>query len=151
VTSLACWVTQLASGWPGDPGDPDSSATELDEEKHVEPFESEGVDGEEVCGDDVSGLGPQERPPRRARSPGSGPETVVLQDPSNRARRQADAELDQLALDPAVAPPGVLAGQTHDERRGLLVDRWTAWPAMRVGPSAGYQPTVPGGNGFGCH
>jgi len=93
-----------------DPGDPDSSATEFDEEEHVKTFEREGIGGEEVGSDDARRLGPQERPPRGASQSGSGPETVVLQDPSNRAPSQPDAELDQLALDPAVAPPVVLAG-----------------------------------------
>ena len=90
----------------GDPGDPDASATELDEEEYVEPFEHDRVYGEEVGSDDARRLSPQERPPRGTSPSGGGSETVVLQDPSNRAPSQPDAELDQLALDPAVAPPG---------------------------------------------
>ena len=97
-------------GVGGDAGDPDPSAAELDEKEHVEPFEHERVDGEEVGGDDVSGLGPQERPPRGSAPSGGGPEAVILHDPSNGARRQANTELEQFALDAAVAPPGVLSG-----------------------------------------
>src|ERR1019366_3438361 len=77
-----------------DPGDPDSSATELNEEEYVEPFEHDRVYGEEVGSDDARRLDPQERPPRGTIPSGGGPETVVLQDPSNRAPSQLDAELD---------------------------------------------------------
>jgi hypothetical protein len=134
-----------------DPGDPDSSATELDEEEYVEPFEHDRVYGEEVGSDDARRLDPQERPPRGTSPSGGGPETVVLQDPSNRAPSQPDAEFDQLALDPAVAPPGVLAGQTHDERGDLLVNRWATGRSMRISPAPRDEPTVPGEERLGCH
>ena len=91
----------------GHPSDPNPSATELDEEQDIELLEHESVDGEEVGGHDMRRLGLQKRPPRGTRPPWGGPQAVVLQDPGNRARRQSDAELDQLSLDAAVAPPRV--------------------------------------------
>lgn len=118
-----------------DPGDPDSSATEFYEEEHVETLEAKGIDGEEIGSDDARRLGPQERPPRGTSPSGRGTETVFLQDPSNRAPSQPDAELDQLALDPAVSPPGVVVGQTEDERGGLLFYWWAPGRSVRIGPA----------------
>ena len=83
--------------------------------------------------------------------PWGGPQTVVLQDPGNRARGQSDAELDQLALDAAVAPPRVLRGQTDDESGGLLVDRWATGPEVRISPAPSHEPTVPGEERLGRH
>ncbi len=99
----------------GHPCDPDPSTPKLDEEQDVEPVEQDRVDREEVGGHDMGCLGSQQGPPRGPRSPRGRPDSVVLQDPGDRARRQPDAELDQLSLDPAVAPPGVLLGQTDNE------------------------------------
>ena len=88
-------------GMGGDAGDPDPSAAELDEEQDVEALQPKRVDGEEVGGDDVSGLGPKKRAQGGTASPRSRSEAVILHDPGDRARRQADAELDQLTLDAA--------------------------------------------------
>jgi hypothetical protein len=60
---------------------------------------------------------------------------VVLEDPGDRARRQTDAELDQLSLDAAIAPPGILLRQTDNEHRGFLVDRWPPGTAVPIGPA----------------
>src|SRR6202166_2373130 len=72
-------------------------------------------------------------------------------DPSgagDRAPSQPDAELDQLALDAAVAPSRVLAGETHDEGGGLLIHRWTSGHAMWIGPAPSDEPTMPGEQGL---
>jgi len=105
------------------PRDPNPSAAEFDEEEHVEPPEPERVEGEEVGGHDMGCLRSQECPPCGPCSPGGRSYSMVLQDPGDRARRQTDTELDQLALDAAVAPPRILLRQTDNEPRGLLVDR----------------------------
>jgi len=111
----------------------------------------EAVHGEEVGRHDVRCLGSQELLPRGPRSPGAGPHSVVLQDPSDRARRQPDTVLDQLSLDAAVAQLRILLCQTDNESRGLLVDRWPPWTTMRIGPGPDHEPAVPGKEGLGRH
>ncbi len=106
----------------GDPGDPDPSTAELDEEQHVEAFERDGVDVEEVGGHDARRLGAQELTPGRAASPGSRAEAVVPQNLGDGARGQVHPELAEFTLDAPVAPPRVLPGQTHDEGRRSVVD-----------------------------
>ena len=133
------------------PRDPDPPSAEFDEEEHIELFERERVDGEEVGGHDMRSLRSQECPPRGPRSSRGGPDSVVLQDPGDGARRQPDVELDQLSLDAAVTPPRVLGGQTDNEARGLLVDRRPPGPTMRIGPVPGHEPPMPGEQRCGRH
>ena len=107
----------------GHPGDPDPPTAELDEEQHVEAFEQDGVDVEEVRGHDARRLGTQELTPGGAavageQGRGRGPRMIwamVLA-----ARRTPS--LTELTLDAPVAPPRVLPGQAHDEGRRLVVD-----------------------------
>src|ERR1035441_10108198 len=47
----ACWVTQPGDGVGCYPGQVDEAGVVLDEEQHVEPSEQDGVDREEVTGD----------------------------------------------------------------------------------------------------
>jgi len=75
---------------------------------------------------------------------------VNLHDPSNRAGRQADNELDQLALDRAMAPSGILPGQAYHEGRRVLVQPG-AWSVVRVSPAPGHETAVPGEEFCRCH
>ena len=68
---------------------------------------------------------------------------MVFHDPGDGARRQAHSELEQLTLDPAIAPSRVLSRQAHDECGRLVIDGWTTWWAMGVRPASGHQLTVP--------
>jgi hypothetical protein len=83
-------------------------------------------------------IGPaaQERPPawvaaacRCRRDPG------FLEDPADRGRGDPVAELAQLALDPLVAPRGVVPRELFGERGGICGQR-RASAAARVGPLA---------------
>ncbi len=83
-----------------------SSSAQLDEEEDRQLAQPDGVDGEEVTGEDTVGLLAQERPPARGR-PGSGrrrANTVGAQYPADRGSRHPVAESSQLALDPLVSP-----------------------------------------------
>jgi hypothetical protein len=62
---------------------------------------------------------------------------------TDRGRRDPNPEVLQLALDALVAPGGILLGQADDQLLHLLVQRWPARPAVRVGPGAGDQAAVP--------
>src|SRR4029450_104176 len=132
-----------AIGVGGDPGQVNPSGVQFDEEQHVQPFEPHGVDGEEVAGEDPGGLLTQKRPPGRTRAPRGRVEAVAAQRFADRGGRDLYAEVEQLTLDPLVAPGGVLGGQTDDQLLDLRVERGTPASTMRVGPGAGDQPAVP--------
>ncbi len=68
---------------------------------------------------------------------------VAAQRGADRGRRDLHAKPLQLALDPLVAPAGVLPGQADDQLLHLLVQWRPAGLAVWVGPGAGDQPTVP--------
>ena len=62
----------------GDAGEVDAAGVELDEEQHVEPPQQDGVDGEEVTGEDPGCLGAQEVVQVSAVRPGDGSRPSVL-------------------------------------------------------------------------
>ena len=64
---------------------------------------------------------------------GAGGICGALQDPPDRRGADAVAELEQLALDPLVAPARVLPRHPHDQGGEDVVDRWPSGP-VRVGP-----------------
>ena len=53
------------------------------------------------------------------------------------------AESDQLALNPSVAPAGILARHLQHQSSDRRCGGWSAWPSVRVGPSAGDELGVP--------
>jgi hypothetical protein len=97
----------------------------------------------QVAGDDPGGLLAQERPPGDVGSPWCRVQPMAAKRRSDRGRRDPNPEVLQFALDALVAPGGVLLGQADDQLLGLLVQRWPARPAVRVGPGAGDQPPMP--------
>jgi hypothetical protein len=70
-----------------------AAALEFDEEEHVEAAQRDRLDSEEIAGEHARGLLAEELSPARSRAPRGGPKTVGNQDPPNRARRHAQAEL----------------------------------------------------------
>ena len=84
---------QEVSGLLGDPGtvrvgahagQVDPSGVQFDEEQHVQSAQSDGIDGEEVAGDDAGGLLAQERPPRDGVRPRRGVQPVAPQRSTDR-------------------------------------------------------------------
>ena len=61
------------------------------------------------------------------------------------------AESDQLAVDPSVAPAGILAGHLQHEVADRRCGGWSAWSSVRVGPAAGDELVVPAQQGSGWH
>jgi len=97
------------------PHDVHSSGGDLHHDQHVEPANRDGVNVEEVGREQPGRLRSQERPPvgvgitwRRTDPSGGG-------DPPDRAGADPVAQPDQFALDAAVPPPGILAGQAEDK------------------------------------
>ncbi len=60
---------------------------------------------------------------------GAGPQTAPPQHVRDRRGGDRDAEVEQLALDPELAPPGVLPAHPKDQLAHRLIDRRTPWPA----------------------
>jgi hypothetical protein len=81
---------------------------------------------------------PQGRSP-----PGRGGEPRPPEDGGDRGGRETDAQAEELALDPPIAPPGILPGQAQDQAPGLGVDGGPAGPPVRFGPLPSHQVPVP--------
>jgi hypothetical protein len=60
----------------------------------------------------------------------------LLENRPDGARRQLDAEADQFALDPPVAPARILAREPHDELTYLNRRPRPTGPTMRIRPAA---------------
>jgi hypothetical protein len=85
----------------------------------------------QVARHDPGGLLAQQRLPGGGHPPWRGIQSVAAQRRADRGRRDAHAEPLQLALDPLVAPAGVLFGQADDQLLHLLVQRRPAGLAVR--------------------
>src|SRR6266508_5030074 len=81
------------------------------------------------CTGGQAGEGPQELRPGRSDPPRRRPQTAPAEHVRDRRGGDRDAELEQLAFDPEVAPSGVLPGQPKDQLACLGIDRGTSWPA----------------------
>jgi hypothetical protein len=80
---------------------------------------------QEVDCEDPGGLGVQELPPGRARAARRRADARSSQDLIDGGRSNRDAELGQLAVDPAVAPQRILFRQAND-KAGDAADCWRA-------------------------
>jgi hypothetical protein len=150
-SSIRCRQEKVA-GLLGDPGtigvgrhagQVDPAGGQLDEEQHIQPPQADGVDREEVAGEDAGRLLAQERPLGRGRRSWRRVQSMTAQRGADRGCRDPDAEPEQLALDALVAPAWVLPGQADDQPLQFLVQWRSPGSAVRVGPGAGDQPPVP--------
>jgi hypothetical protein len=91
--------------------DSDSAAGVFDHGEHVHPRPGESDRLEEVAGQQCVGLRSEEVGPGRDRSFGRRVDAGVVQDLPQRGRGHGDAEHDQFAVQPPVAPVGVLPRQ----------------------------------------
>src|ERR1017187_7455252 len=92
----------------GDACQEDLAALKIDEEQHMEPAESNGIDAEEVAGERAGRLSSKELSPRRSRLSRSRYEPVSSKHVANARGRDYDPELLQLADDAEIAPPRIL-------------------------------------------
>jgi hypothetical protein len=99
-----------AGGMGGDPGDVHAAAAVLDHDEDVEAAQEDGVDVGEVDREDRVCLGGEELLPGRAGASWGGVEAGGLEDRPDGGGGDRMAEADQLALDPSVAPAGILPG-----------------------------------------
>jgi hypothetical protein len=90
----------------------DDAPFELDDEQHVITAEQNGVDREEISGQDAFGLGAEELAPAGPNSPGRGSKAVTAEDAGDAALRDIDAELSKFPDDAEVAPAGEMLSST---------------------------------------
>ena len=120
-----------------------AAACEFDAEEQVEAAQRDRLDGEEVAGEHAGGLLAQELRPARPRAPRRRPKPVGKQDAPDRARRDTQAQLQQLAGDPRVAPARVLPCEAQSELADAIIDRRTAAVSTRLRPLAAHELPVP--------
>jgi hypothetical protein len=132
-----------AVGVGGHPAKVDPPGVELDEDQHIQPPQPDGVDREEVAGEDARRLLAQGRPPGRGRRSRRRVQPMAAQRGADRGCRDPYAEPEQLAVDALAARAWVLLGQADDQLLQLLVEWGSPGSAVRVGPGAGDQLPVP--------
>jgi hypothetical protein len=101
------------------------------------------LDGEEVARQHARRLLAEELAPAWSVAPRCWRRACRQQEPSDGARRDMHAELEQFAGDPRVSPARVLPRQTQDELTDATLNRWPSrrWPWLP--PSAAHQLPVP--------
>jgi hypothetical protein len=143
----ACWVSQAPVGWAVTPRTWTRPGGVLDDEERVQPVQGDGVEVEQVAGEDGVRLGPQQLGPRWSGSPRRGVDAGVVQDGPDGGGADLVAEPGELAMDPSISPGGVLGGQTNDQRANAGGDRRSTGPCGLGGPAAGDQLSVPAQDG----
>jgi hypothetical protein len=135
----------------GDADQVHPSASEFDDEQHIYALQEDRVDGEEVARQDPGGLLAQERPPTRCSAPGRRVKAVGAQHPPDRAGRHPTPEPQELAVDPLVAPPRILASKPHDQLLRLVGYRRPSMGGGGVGPAPADHAPVPAQQRLGLH
>jgi hypothetical protein len=135
----------LAGGAGGDAAEVHPPGAVLDEHQDVQSLQRHGVCVQEIGGEDPSGLGVQELPPAGARAARCRAGASSVQDLPDGGRRHGDAKLEQLALDPAVAPQWILPRQAQHQPLDPRGSGRTAGPAPPARAVLLFgQPAVPG-------
>ena len=125
-------VCQQVAGGLGGPGrvrvsghaeEVHPAGADLHDEQNVKAAQRDGVQGEEVGGQQPGSLHAQEGPPPGVTTPRCRTKPSGGQDPSDGACADAVAESDEFALDPAVAPGGVLPCQAQHQAPDFVGDR----------------------------
>jgi hypothetical protein len=133
----ASWVSQ-APGVGGDAEDVHAAGGVLDDEEDIHPAQGDGVEMQQVAGEDGVRLCPQELSPR---GPGSTAGRRVnagaAKDLPDSGGADLVAEAGEFAVDPSVAPGGVLGGQAHDQGAQAGRDGWPTRSGGLGSPAAG--------------
>src|SRR5215218_10682064 len=87
----------------------------------------------------------------RCSAPGRRVKTVGAQNPPDRAGRHPTPEPQELAVDPLVAPPRILASKPHDQLLRLVGYRRPSVGGGGVGPATGHHAPVPAQQRLGPH
>jgi hypothetical protein len=132
----------------GDAEDVDAPGGDLHDEQDVKAAQPDGVEVEEVGGQQPGCLGSQECAPLGVYPARRRAQACRGQDAADGAGADVVSESGEFALDAAVSPARVLPRQPDDELTQLAADAGAARP-VRVGPFLGDQASVPGQEGGG--
>ena len=116
----------LAGGMRGDTGDVEAAGAVFEEHQGVETPQSDGVDVQEVAGDDAVCLSGKEFSPGRTVAARCGVDAGCAQNVPDGGCGDGVAEPGEFAVDPAVSPSAVLGGKPHDELADRGRCRWSA-------------------------
>lgn len=101
----------------------------------LEAAQPDGVDGEEVAGEDRFALRPQEVAPGSHIAPWRRRQAGPGENVADGASGDGGAQLVELASDPQVAPARILVREPQDQFAHISADRRPAWAAVRIGPA----------------
>jgi len=113
-------------GMRSDSENPDAPAGVLDHGQDLSLGAIGQFRREEVARQDRLGLGAQEQRPGRIAPPRRRIDAGILQDLRYRRRRDSHSQPGQFAVDPAVAPAGIFAGQPEDQGPDVPAGGWPA-------------------------
>ena len=104
--------------------------------------------GRGTRGEEAGGLQPEKLRPGRPDPPRSRAEAASAKHRGDGRRRDVDAQLQEFAPDPEVAPPGVLSTEPDDQLLDRGIERRTARPAGPV-PAPPGERSLPPDQGVG--
>ena len=102
----ACWAKPGAVRVGSHPGQMDPTGVQLDKEQHVQAPQPDGLDREEVAGDDPGGLLPKKRPQCRSRPSRGRIDPMTSERCADRGCRDSHAKPLEFALDALIAQRG---------------------------------------------
>lgn len=105
----ACWVTHFPAGFASHVH---PSGVELDEEQHVETFEQDGVDGEEIRRKHCCSLGAEELVPAGATSSRRWIDAVTFEYRPDARSSETHARRRQFPVNPSIPRGRILPCQT---------------------------------------
>jgi hypothetical protein len=120
-----------------------ASTAELDEEQDVQPRRADGVDGEEVAGDQARRLSTHEPAPGERSAFARRARTDCSYELADGRRRDSESESRHLTGDPLVARGWVLAREAQHELTYLARNGRAAHASVRARPTPRDQLAVP--------
>jgi hypothetical protein len=121
----------------------DAAGGVLDHGEAVQPGERDRLYMEEVGGQDPFRLSLQELSPGRLAATGCRIESGLLLDRPHGGRGGLPAQSGDLPGYTPISPGRILSGQTQNQGTDRGPDRWSARPALGVGPASLHQVGVP--------
>ena len=138
-------------GTGGAVGVKDPPAVDLHEDQYVQGAQHHAVDGEEVTGHNGTGLSGEKLSPGRTGAARRRRNPMPVEQATDGGGRDSVSHLQKFALDPTIAPPGVLATQAQDQLSQFIGDRWASapWSKAECSPALANQCPVPAQKGSG--